>query len=352
MATLNLPGLIDIHVHLRDPGGTQKEDFSSGTAAALAGGVIAILDMPNNTPPVVDEDTLHRKVELASRKARCDFAFYMGASKDNASRPVAEPPVAGLKMYLDETYGPLRIASLPVLLAHFKTWPRHRPIAAHAEGLSTAIAIGLAQLYDRRLHICHVSRKAEVELVRRAKERGGRITCEVTPHHLFLTQEDAKTLGSLTLMKPELGSREDNAALWSNLDVFDAVASDHAPHTLTEKQSEAPPPGVPGLETSLALLLNAASQGRLPLQRIVELLHDGPARVMGLHPPENSHIEVDLDARWSIQGANLHTKCGWTPFEGLSVRGRVVSAYLRGNQVYADGEVLAEPGSGQPLRLA
>lgn len=352
MATLDLPGLIDIHVHLRDPGGTQKEDFSSGTAAALAGGVVGILDMPNNTPPVVDKHTLRSKVDLATRKARCDFAFYMGASTDNASRPVSEPPVAGLKMYLDETYGPLRLASLPVLLAHFKSWPRNKPIAAHAEGLSTAIAIGLAQLYDRRLHICHVSRKAEVELVRQAKERGGRITCEVTPHHLFLTEEDTKTLGSLALMKPELGTREDNEALWSNLDVFDAVASDHAPHTLAEKQSEAPPPGVPGLETTLPLLLNAASEGRLSVPRVVELLHDGPARVMGLRPPEDSHVEVDLGARWSIKGANLYSKCGWTPFEGLTVRGRVVSVYLRGAQVYADGEMLAAPGSGQPLNLA
>jgi carbamoyl-phosphate synthase/aspartate carbamoyltransferase/dihydroorotase len=275
----------------------------------------------------------------------------MGASTDNASRPVAEHPVAGLKMYMDETYGPLRVASLPVLLAHFKSWPRQRPIAAHAEGLSTAIAIGLAQLYDRHLHICHVSRKTEVELVRKAKERGGRITCEVTPHHLFLTEEDANRLGSLALMKPELGTREDNEALWSNLDVFDAVASDHAPHTLAEKQSEAPPPGVPGLETTLPLLLNAASEGRVSLQRVVELLHDGPARVMGLQPPENSHVEVDLSARWSIQGVNLRTKCGWTPFEGVSVRGRVVSVHLRGAQVYADGEVLAAPGSGRPLKL-
>jgi dihydroorotase-like cyclic amidohydrolase len=352
MATLDLPGLIDIHVHLRDPGGTHKEDFSSGTAAALAGGVVAILDMPNNTPPVVDEETLHSKVELASRKARCDFAFYMGASTENASRSAVDPHVAGLKMYLDETYGPLRIASLPVLLEHFKSWPRHRPIAAHAEGLSTAIAIGLAQLYDRRLHICHVSRKAEVELVRQAKERGGEITCEVTPHHLFLTEEDVNTLGNLALMKPELGTREDNEALWSNLDVFDAVASDHAPHTMAEKKSEAPPPGVPGLETTLPLLLNAVSEGRLPLPRLVELLHDGPARVMGLRSPKNSRVEVDLGARWSIQGTNLYTKCGWTPFEGLSVRGRVVSVYLRGAQVYADGEVLAAPGSGQPLKLA
>jgi dihydroorotase-like cyclic amidohydrolase len=351
VATLSLPGLIDIHVHLRDPGGTHKEDFSSGTAAALAGGFVAVLDMPNNTPPVVDTESLGRKVEIASRKARCDFGLYMGASPDNASEPVVDRHVVGLKMYLDETYGPLRVASLPALMAHFRSWPGDRPIAAHAEGLSTAVAIGLAQLYDKRLHICHVSRKAEIELVRRAKERGARISCEVTPHHLFLTEEDARDLGNLALMKPGLGTREDNEALWDNLDVIDAVASDHAPHTLAEKQSDSPPAGVPGLETTLPLLLDAAREGRLTLEKVVRLLHDGPARIMRLRPPEETLVEVDLDSTWSIKGADLFTKCGWTPFEGRRVRGRVLRVRLRGAVAYQDGEVLAAPGTGQPLAL-
>lgn len=351
MATLSLPGLIDIHVHLRDPGGTHKEDFSSGTAAALAGGFVAVVDMPNNTPPVVDRQTLDHKIGIASRKARCDFGIYMGASPDNASEPVLDPHVVGLKMYLDETYGPLRVASLPALMAHFRSWPSERPIAAHAEGLSTAVAIGLAQLYDKRLHICHVSRKAEIELVRQAKEQGARISCEVAPHHLFLTEEDARALGNLALMKPPLGTREDTEALWTNLDVVDAVASDHAPHTLAEKRSQTPPAGVPGLETTLPLLLDAASQGRLPLEKVVRLLHDGPARILGVRPPEDALVEVDLDASWSVRGAELFTKCGWTPFEGKRIRGRVLTVRLRGAVAYQDGKVLAAPGTGQPLVL-
>ena len=351
MATLDLPALIDIHVHLREPGGTHKEDFSSGTAAALAGGIVAVLDMPNNTPPLVDEDTLGDKIRLASRSARCDFAFYMGASSDNAAAPTVGPHVVGLKMYLDETYGPLRVASLPTVMAHFRSWPRNRPIAAHAEGLSSAIAIGLAQLYDRRLHLCHVSRKAEIELVRRAKEKGTSITCEVAPHHLFLTEEDAKELGSLARTRPPLGTQEDNEALWANLEVIDAVASDHAPHTIAEKQSDDPPSGVPGLETTLPLLLNAVSEGRLPMEEVVRLLHDGPARIMGLKMPEDAHVEVDSDATWSIRGEGLFTKCGWTPFEGMTVKGRVRSVSVRGALVYQEGKVLANPGSGQPLVL-
>ncbi len=347
-----MPGVIDIHVHLREPGGTHKEDFSSGTAAALAGGVIAVLDMPNNTPPVVDRSTLDQKIEIARQKARCDYAFYVGASMENATAPVIDPHVAGLKMYLDATYGPLRLASLAALLGHFESWPRNKPIAAHAEGLSTAVIVGLAQLYDRPVHICHVSRRSEIELVRRAKERGVHVTCEVTPHHLFLTQDDAPSLGNLAYMKPELGTQADNDALWDNLGIVDAVASDHAPHTLEEKQSDSPPPGIPGLETTLPLLLNAVHNGRLSLERVVELCHDGPARIMGLRPPDDSYVEVDLDATWSIRGADLLTKCGWTPFEGMTVYGRVRSVYLRGTRVYEPGKVLAAPGSGRPLSLA
>jgi len=349
MTRLDLPGLVDIHVHLREPGGTHKEDFSTGTAAALAGGFAAVLDMPNNTPPVVDRETLMRKVELAAVKARCDFGFYMGASSDNAGKPLVDPHVAGLKMYLDDTYGPLRINSLPALMAHFRSWPRNKPIAAHAEGLSAAIAIGLAQLYDRRLHLCHVSRKSEIELVRQAKERGVKLTCEATPHHLFLTEDDGVRLGGLSLMKPPLGTSEDSQALWDNLDIIDAVASDHAPHTLAEKESDAPPPGVPGLETTLPLLLNAVSEGRLSLEEVVRLLHHGPARVMGLKVPEDARVEVDPTVAWSIRGAQLFTKCGWTPFEGMTVKGRVTSVKLRGTVVYQEGEVLAPPGFGQPL---
>ncbi len=352
MTTLELPGLIDIHVHLRDPGATHKEDFATGTAAALAGGVVAVVDMPNNSPPTVDEQTLRRKLDLASQKARCDFAFYLGATAHNATQAPENGHVAGLKMYLDETYGPLRVRSLSTLMAHFKYWPRNRPIAAHAEGLSTTVVIGLAQLYDRRVHICHVSRKPEIELVKQAKERGARITCEVTPHHLFLTEGDAKELRGHGQMKPSLGSLEDREALWANLEIIDAVASDHAPHTKEEKAGRTPPPGVPGLETTLPLLLNAVAHGRLSLEKLVQLTHDGPARVLGVRPPEAASVEVDPEATYALRGAQLLTKCSWTPFEGVMVQGQIRRVYLRGAKVYEDGQVVAPPGSGRPLELA
>lgn len=350
MTTVELPGLVDIHVHLRDPGGTHKEDFSSGTAAALAGGFVGIVDMPNNTPPLVDRGSLETKLSIASSKARCDFAFYAGASEENTTNPVTDPPVVGLKIYVDQTYGPLRVASLPILMAHFRSWPSQKAIAAHAEGLSTAIAIGLALLYDQHLHICHVSRQSEIELIKQAKEKGARISCEVTPHHLFLTEDDATALGSLAAMKPALATSADQRALWNNLEVIDAVASDHAPHTLEEKQGHDPPPGVPGLETTLPLLLDAVSAGRLSLDHLERMLRRGPARVLNLRLPTEARVEVDLQATWTILGSGLFTKCKWTPFEGKQVRGKVLEVSLRGSPVYRQGEVLAAPGTGQPLK--
>ncbi len=352
MARLKLPGLIDIHVHLRDPGQTHKEDFDTGTAAALAGGIVAVLDMPNTQPPTVDAGTIERKADLASKKAHCDFGFYLGATSDNAGQNLASHNVVGLKIYLDETYGPLRVTDLPTLLAHFNRWPRNKPIAVHAEGMAAAAAIGLAQLCDRPVHICHVSRRSDLQLIKLAKERGTNITCEVTPHHLFLTEDDAERLGSFGQMKPSLGTKEDREALWTHLSLIDAVASDHAPHTIEEKKGKASPPGVPGLETMLPLLLNAVAQQRLSLERLVQLVHSGPTRIMRIQPPEEAYVEVDLDAKYSIQAAGLLTKCGWTPFEGMMVQGRIRRVSLRGAKAYEDGKVIASPGSGHAVVLA
>lgn len=352
MSLRKLPGLIDAHVHLRDPGATHKEDFSTGTAAALAGGAVAVLDMPNNTPPTVNERRLSEKAESASEKALCDFGFYLGATEGNAGvGATLRQRVAGLKIYLDQTYGPLKTAGLAALMAHFQSWPTDKPIAVHAEGLAMAGAIALARLHGKRLHICHVGRKAEIELIRKVKESWGasRLTCEVTPHHLFLTQADVVRLGSLAHVKPPLGTEEDRAALWDNLDIVDVIASDHAPHTIAEKEGPEPPPGVPGLETTLPLLLTAVTDGRLSWERLIELTAENPARIFGLKRDEGTYVQIDLDDRYVLNGSSLRTKCRWTPFEGMTVRGRVVRVYLRGTLAYADGQVLVQPGFGRAL---
>jgi dihydroorotase len=351
MTALRLPALIDVHVHLREPGGEHKEDMTSGTAAALAGGVTLVLDMPNTYPPVIDGEGLARKRRLADQKALCDVGFYAGATETNAQAAATSAGMAvGLKVYLDQTFGPLRMRDLPALLAHFRTWPAGYPIAVHAEGLSAAMAIGLARSFGKRLHLCHVSRADEMALIRAAKGSGAAITCEVAPHHLFLTAADARRLGPYGSMVPPLGTEADVAALWANLDAVDCIATDHAPHTRAEKEGDAPPPGVPGLETMLPLMLTAVAEGRLTVERLVELTYEAPRRIFGLPVQPETWVEVDPGARYTLGHDGLHTRCGWTPFEGMAVQGRVRRVVLRGQTVLEEGKVQVEPGYGRAIR--
>ncbi len=349
MRRVVLPGLIDAHVHLREPGGEHKENIASGTAAALAGGIVAVLDMPNNTPPIVDAAGLSHKAQLFRSQARCDYGLFLGAGDKAPPDGALAAEAVGLKLYLTPTYGPLRLERLGSLLAAFDRWPVGRPIAVHAEGLSMAIPLGLARLTGKHVHVCHVARAEEIHLVRLAKEQGAPLTCEVAPHHLFLTRADGERLGAFGTMKPPLAGADDVAALWRHLDVIDLVASDHAPHTEAEKRGANPPAGVPGVETMLPLLLDAVQEGRLTLERLVQLLHDGPERVYGIRAPEAA-VEVDLEATWVVAGAALHSMCGWSPFEGRRLRGRVVSVDVRGKTVCRDGRVEAPAGCGRLLQ--
>lgn len=349
---MRLPGLIDPHVHLREPGGEHKEDWESGTAAALAGGFTAVLAMPNTHPPVADAATLQVVLDLARRKSRCDYAAYLGAGPDNAGDlPALAQHAAGLKMYLDQTYGPLRLDDMTLWMDHFEAYPKTSPIVAHAEGRTLAAVILLAKLFDRPIHLAHVSRREEILLIRKAKENGFKVTCEVTPHHLFLTEDDIPSIGlGRAEVRPTLGSREDQEALWQNMDVIDCFATDHAPHTLAEKDSQNPPPGFPGLETALPLFLTAVSEGRLTIDDLIQRMHINPRRIFNLPEQSETWIEVDPDQAWEIRAVDAFTRCGWTPFEGHRVRGRIRRVVLRGKTVFSDGELLAEPGFGKPLR--
>ena len=350
MTRVKLPALIDVHVHLREPGGTHKEDFGSGTRAALAGGISTVLEMPNTNPPTVDETAFSDKARVASEKAVCDFGLFLGANGENAD-VVSQlgSAAAGLKTYVGETYGPLLLSDLPSLVSHYAVWRGPGPIAVHAEGPMIAATIALAWAYDQPIHICHVSKAVEIELIRRSKAAGAPITCEVTPHHLFLTEADAEQLGPFGQMKPALGSERDQAALWDNMEIIDCFATDHAPHTRAEKLGENPPPGVTGLETMLPLLLNGVSEGRLTIEDVIARLHTHPARIFQLDLPDAETV-VDTDAVWEITDDALLTRCGWTPFAGMTVKGRVRSVSLRGETVYRDGEVLAPAGYGRNVR--
>ncbi len=358
MGLLSLPSLADPHVHLREPGSENKEDFYTGTCAALAGGYTALLDMPNNPRPTITLEALEEKRKLASARIVCDLGFNFGAFPGNEgeySKVVSR--VAGLKLYLGETHGPLVFGGLAQMMAVFAAWPpgpefSQKPLLIHAEGPIVAAVIGLAALYDRKIHICHLSKKTELILIKAAKARGLKVTCEVAPHHLFLTGEDAGPgqLGSFAKMSPALQSGEDLDALWKGLadGSVDMVATDHAPHTRQEKETENPPFGVPGLETAFSLLFRAAHQGRagLTLERLVNAMARAPRRIFGL-PANQGEIEIDPDDEFTFKEENLLTKCGWTPFRGFKGRGRIRRVHLRGNLVYEDGKVLCPAGSGK-----
>lgn len=349
MPMLILPGLIDIHTHLRVPGGAHKEDFSTGTAAALAGGFTTILAMPNTTPPLIRPSILGEIRKEAQRSVYCDVGLFAGASPTELdSLPQLADLAVGLKIYLNDTFGPLRVDDLPTLQACFQRWPAGKPIALHAEEQSIAVGVGLAAAYGRHVHFCHVSRKSEIELIAAAKKAGLPVTCEVTPHHLFLTEADAARLGPWGDMRPVLGSQTDVDALWAHLGTtIDCIATDHAPHTSAEKESDRVPPGVPGLETSLPLMLTAAGQGRLSLERLIELMATNPRRIFKLPLQPDTRVEVETGIEYPLSNEGLHTKCGWSPFLGMTVTARVMRVVLRGQPVFETGQILAQPGSGK-----
>ena len=349
---IRLPGLIDPHVHLREPGYPHKEDFTSGTAAALAGGFVAVLDMPNTLPPTSTAERLAEKKALAQTKALCDVGLFVGAVNDISAEQVARAGknAIGLKIYVSETFGSLRIDDLETLARFFRAWDGPGPIAVHAEDVMLPACLALAELYDQPLHVVHVSRKAEIETIVRAKDRGLAVTCEVTPHHLFLTQADAQRLGPFGDMRPPLAREEDRRALWVHLDAIDCIATDHAPHTIEEKQSAHPPPGVPGLETALPLMLHAVHEGRLTLGDIVAKMHTNPARIFHLPTDPDTFIEVDEDARWEIPFRGWRTRADWSPFAGMIAHGRVTRVVIRGVEAYRQGEILVGPGFGHVLQ--
>lgn len=345
-----LPGLVDVHTHLRVPGGTHKEDFDTGTAAALAGGVVQVLAMPNTSPPITQVPVLVDALANLRANARCDVGLFAGASaEDIGYLPTLAQDAVALKIYLNDTFGKLRVDDVPTLRACFQYWPEERPIAMHAEKQSVAVGIGLSATYGRSVHFCHISRREEIELIADAKMRGLPVTCEVTPHHLFMTQADAARLGPLGDMRPVLGSEDDVAALWEHInDTIDCIATDHAPHTLTEKQSSFPPPGVPGLQTALPLMATAVTQNRLSFNRLVELMAVNPRRIFNLPELPDTYVTFILEETVITYEEQL-TKCGWTPFAGMAVAGRVERVVLRGDVAYENGQVLAKPGNGRVI---
>lgn len=349
MSLIKLPGLIDIHVHLRDPGQTEKEDFFTGTSAALIGGFVAVLDMPNNKLPITTLAKLQEKITIARKKIVCSIGFYAGSLGENLGElKLMEPYVKGLKLYLNKTTGNFLIdkKKLENIFSH---WESEKPILLHGEEDILPDILDVVERTKKRVHICHVSKKSELIVILAAKLKGLPVTCGVTPHHLFLTNSDVKKIGTFALMKPELGTQTDQDYLWDHLNEIDVIESDHAPHTIAEKHSQTPPYGVPNLDTTLPLLLTAVSQNRLKINDIIRLCYTNPASIFNISIDDKTRIVIDGAEEYTITNSDLKTKCEWSPFEGWKVRGKVKKVYVKGKQVVENGRLLVQPGSGTIL---
>ncbi len=348
MATITLPGLIDPHVHLRDPGQTHKEDFFTGTSAALAGGFTTVMDMPNNAQPITTLARLEEKIASAKAKTVCDIGFHFGTLGDNFDEfPKVINKVKGLKVYLNMTTGGF-IIDKDKLIDIYKAWPSDKPILLHAEEDVSDLVESTLKTVLKRTHICHLSSRAELEFIVRAKDAGLPITCGVTPHHLFLTDKDAEKLGPYGYMKPFLKPKTDQDFIWQHLNYIDIVESDHAPHTKVEKDSDSPPFGVPGLETTLPLMLTAEAEGRLTRKQLIEKLHDRSAEIFDIKTDDNTKVEVDM-SEYEIKNEDLLTKASWSPFAGRRVIGKVQKVTLHGQTAFENGQALAKPGTGRIL---
>lgn len=342
---IKLPGLIDIHVHLRDPGQTEKEDFFTGTMAALAGGYTTVIDMPNNKKSITTLKVLKEKINLVKKKAVCDVGFYAGSLGDNLDElMMMEPYVFGLKIYLNKTTGNYLI-DIKKLEKIFDFWKSDKPILFHAESDVIEEVLVLAKRKKKKIHICHVSSIKELEAIDLAKKQKTDVTCGITPHHLFLTEKEAKKLGSFAMMKPSI-SKGFSEYIWQNLEKIDLIESDHAPHTISEKKSKNPPYGVPNLETTLPLLLTAVSEEKISLDILIRLCYKNPKKIFNIITDKNTYIEVDEKEEYIIDNKNLKTKCGWSLFNDWKVKGRVKRVFLRGKKVYENQKLLVDKGYG------
>ena len=393
---LVLPGLIDEHVHLRDEGKAYKEDFSSGTAAAAAGGFTTVLDMPNNDPVTLSVETLRNRIRTAYRKILVNVGFYSEFPKNFSEvTDIFEEGAVGFKLFMGSQIGGLNIDSDQALQEAFKEVSKlHVPVALHAEDKSALISneeklkqaqkIGVADFLrahteeveieaikrlltigapiDVRLHFCHVTTKEGLNAIAEAKRSGRKVTCEVTPNHLLLSNEDLKRYGQMAIMAPPLRGKTNVEALWKGLEdgKIDTLGSDHAPHALSEKSASSVwdvKVGVPGLETTLPLILTFVKKNRLTLTQAVHLLAEKPSEIFGLN--DRASIEqgknadltiVDFNRQFKIDASKFKSKAKFSPYDGWDVQGKVVKTIVRGQLIFDNGEIVAKGGSGLIVR--
>ncbi len=384
-----LPGVIDSQVHFREPGLEHKEDLESGSRAAVLGGVTAVFEMPNTNPNTDTADRVHDKLARAYHRMHCDHAFYVGATADNAEA-LADleriPGTAGVKIFMGASTGSLLVAE-DEPLARVLASGRRR-VAIHAEDearmqarkdlrvagdpsshpvwrddesaiLATRRILRLARAARRPIHVLHITTPAELELLAQHRDIA---SCEVTPQHLTLAAEDAyPRLGSHAQMNPPIRSTTHRDGLWHWLrqGVPDVLGSDHAPHTAEEKAKTYPdtPSGMPGVQTLLPLMLDHVANGRMSLERLIDMTSAGVQRIFGL--VGKGRIAAGYDADFTIVDRKGHfivtedwlaSRCGWSPFTGMELKGRVIGTIVRGHVAMMEGEL--GDAQGEPLRFA
>jgi dihydroorotase len=384
-----LPGVIDSHVHFREPGLTDKEDLETGSRAAALGGVTAVFEMPNTDPPTTSAKALANKVARATGRMHCDFAFWVGGMHENIAE-ISElerlPGAAGIKVFMGSSTGKLLTPDDAGVLAILKA--TRRRAAFHSEdearlnerkGLRvpgdpsshpvwrdeiaavrcTERLIRLAREARAQVHVLHISTREEIPLLQDAKDVA---SCEATTHHLTFSAEDYARLGTKLQMNPPVRGPEHRDGLWRGLaqGVIDVLGSDHAPHTLAEKAKPYPesPSGMTGVQTLVPIMLDHVAAGRLTLQRLVDLTSAGPARVFGIVGKgriaagyDADFTVVDLKRRETIRDSWIASRCGWTPYDGREVLGWPVGTFVRGRRVMWEGEIVT-PAQGAAVRFA
>lgn len=384
---LLLPGIIDTHVHFREPGHEYKEDLASGSRAAAKGGVTSFLEMPNTHPPTISQAALDDKLRRAARSSVVNYGFFIGATRDNLVELNRASPVCGIKIFMGCSTGNLLVHTDEDLERIFATG--RRVIAVHAEDearlnereqqfagstdpavhseirdsecavRATRRALTLAEKYRRRLHIMHLSTHDELMLLRQHKPSW--VKAEVIPNHLFLNTGDYEGQGTLVQMNPPLRGKSDNEALWRGLHdgIIDFMGSDHAPHGLEEKRHPYPasPSGMPGVETSLPLLLTEVANGKCTLSELLAWMCSGPAEAYGI--ANKGRIEEGYDADLTladdktmrtVQNQDLFTKVRWSPYQGRELTGWPVVTVVGGRIVYDQGRI-REGVRGQALQF-
>jgi len=384
-----LPGVIDSHVHFREPGLTHKEDLESGSRGAVLGGVTAVFEMPNTDPTTTTAEALADKVRRAHHRMHCDFAFYIGATREN-TRDLGElerlPGCAGVKVFMGSSTGSLLIeddAGVRAVLQairrraafhsedeyrlrermHLRVEgdPRSHPVWRDAQAalMCTQRLIALARATGKRVHVLHVTTKDEAAFLSQHKDVA---TAEVTPAHLTLEAPGCyERLGTLAQLNPPVRDAGHREGLWRGLaqGVIDTLGSDHSPHTREEKSHPYPKThsGMPGVQTLVPLMLDHVNAGRLTLERFVDLTSAGPARVFGIAAKgriaagyDADLTVVDLKRRQTVTDAWIASRAGWSPYHGMTVTGWPVGTFVRGRKVMWDGE-LTGSGQGEPVRF-